>query len=171
MASGTFSTTTNMAGFLALSSGGSWSTTTDIVNNRSVMSVSFSVAKRSGFSTTFGTGTWGINIDGTNYSVTKSVSVGAGQTVAIHSVSGVVITHNANNGTKSVAISISGGIPGTSWTTTTGSTTAVLDDYMVSAGNIWNGTSFTKGVPYMWNGSAFVRCLPRIWNGTSWVGP
>jgi hypothetical protein len=117
------------------------------------MSVSFSVAKRSGFSTTFGNGTWGINIGGTNYPVSKNVSVGAGQTVLIHSVSGVVIGHNTN-GSRSVSISISGGIPGTSWTTTTGSTTAVLDDYdrrpvfsdSTLASTAIRGNSYSDGV-------------------------
>jgi predicted hotdog family 3-hydroxylacyl-ACP dehydratase len=154
MASGTFSTTTNMAGFLALANGGSWSTTTNAAANTSTMSVSFAVTKRSGFSRTFGTGTWGINVDGTNYSsgaVFRSVS--AGEIVTIHSVSGIVIGHNTN-GSRSVSISISGGIGGTSWTTTTGSTTAVLDDYdrrpvfsdSTLASPATRGTAYSDGV-------------------------
>jgi hypothetical protein len=118
------------------------------------MSVSFSVAKRTGFSTTFGNGTWGININGTNYSsgvVNRSVAAGA--TVLIHSVSGVVIDHDAN-GAKSVSISISGSIPSTSWTSTTGSTTAVLDDYdrrpvfsdSTLASSAIRGNSYSDGV-------------------------
>jgi hypothetical protein len=129
MASGTFSTTTNMAGFLELPAGGSWSTTTDAANNRSFLSVSFSVAKRTGFSTTFGNGSWTIFVEGVAYpSGTVNRSVGPGQTVLIHSISGVEIPH-LSTGVRNLAISISGGIPATSWSTTTGSTTAVLDDY------------------------------------------
>jgi hypothetical protein len=150
MASGTFSTTTTMAGFLALPSGGSWSTTTDAANNRSIMSVSFSVAKRTGFSTTFGNGSWTIFVDGVPYpSGTVNRSVGPGQTVLIHSISGVEIGHNTN-GSKSVNISISGSIPSTSWTSTTGSTTAVLDDYNRSptwTDNSVNDTA-TRGTAY-----------------------
>jgi hypothetical protein len=91
------------------------------------MSVSFYVTKKAGFSGTFGTGTWGIIVDGIDYPTTYNISVPTNSTVLVHSVSGILITHNPN-GTRSVGISVYGSIPSTSWTSTSGSTTAVLED-------------------------------------------
>jgi hypothetical protein len=45
-----------------------------------------------------------------------------------------------------------------------------LTDYDISTGNIWNGTNFVKGFPYIWNGTTFARALPLVWNGTTWKG-
>jgi len=45
-----------------------------------------------------------------------------------------------------------------------------LTDYERNTGNIWNGTTFVKGVPYMWNGTAFVSVVPKLWNGSSFIG-
>jgi hypothetical protein len=45
-----------------------------------------------------------------------------------------------------------------------------LTDYERNTGNIWNGTTFVKGVPYMWNGTAFVVVVPKLWNGSSFIG-
>jgi hypothetical protein len=127
MASGNFVISTNMSGSVTQTNG-YWSSTPNYSNNTSTMSVEYYVTKASGFGSTFGSGTFGIKVDGTNYSVSKSLTIPAGpSTTLVHSVSGIVITHNPN-GTRSVAISVSGGIPGTSWTTTSGSTTAVLED-------------------------------------------
>jgi hypothetical protein len=126
MASGNFVISATFAGSVTQTNG-YWSSTPNYSNNTSTMSVSFYVTKAAGFSTTFGNGTWGINVDGTNYPTSYNISVPASSTVLVHSVSGIVITHNPN-GTRSVGISVSGSIPSTSWTSTTGSTTAVLED-------------------------------------------
>lgn len=126
MASGDFVVSSTMAGSLTQTNG-YWSSTPNYGNNTSTMSVSFYVTKRSGFSGTFGTGTWGIIVDGVDYQTTYNISVPTNSTVLVHSVSGIVITHDPN-GTRSVGISIYGSIPSTSWTSTSGSTTAVLED-------------------------------------------
>jgi hypothetical protein len=126
MASGNFVISATFAGSVTQTNG-YWSSTPNYSNNTSTMSVSFYVTKAAGFSTTFGNGTWGINVDGTNYPTSYNISVPASSTVLVHSVSGIVITHNPN-GTRSVGISVSGSIPSTSWTSTSGSTTAVLED-------------------------------------------
>jgi hypothetical protein len=150
MASGDFVISTNMAGSVTQTNG-YWSSTPNYSNNTSTISASFYVTKGSG-STTFGPGTWGISVDGTNYSTSYTGSFPVGTTL-VHSVSGIVITHNTN-GTRSVAISVSGGIPGSSWTTTTGSTTAVLEDLIpnpvftdstvTATGNV--GTAYSDAV-------------------------
>jgi hypothetical protein len=128
MASGSFSISATFAGSVTLATGGQWSTTTNAAQNTSTLVASYSVRKASGFTTTGGTGTFGITVDGIRYQVTKSVSVPGNTTVLIYTTPSIPIAHNAN-GTRSVAISVFGSIPGTTWTSTTGSTTAVLDDY------------------------------------------
>jgi hypothetical protein len=128
MASGNFVISTNMAGSVTQTNG-YWSTTTDAANNRSFLTAQYFVTKASGFSSTFGTGTFGINVDGVAYQQTKSITIPAGpSTTLVYTTPTITINHNSN-GSRSVPISVFGGIPNTSWTTTTGSTTAVLDDY------------------------------------------
>jgi hypothetical protein len=128
MASGTFSISATFAGSVTLPTGGVWSTTTDAPNNRSFLTAQYSVRKDSGFTSTGGTGTFGINVDGVAYQTTKSITIPGGTTVLVYTTPTITINHNTN-GTKSVAISVFGSIPTTTWTSTTGSTTAVLDDY------------------------------------------
>jgi hypothetical protein len=152
MASGDFVVSSTMAGSLTQTNG-YWSSTPNYGNNTSTMSVSFYVTKRSGFSTTFGAGTWGIIVDGVDYQTSYTISVPGNSTVLVHSVSGILITHNPN-GTRSVNISIYGNIPATSWTSTSGSTTAVLEDTLpnpvftdatlASPANV--GTAYSDGV-------------------------
>lgn len=50
------------------------------------------------------------------------------------------------------------------------SVSLALTDYERNTGNIWNGTTFVKGVPYMWNGTAFVSVVPKLWNGSNFIG-
>jgi hypothetical protein len=152
MASGNFVISATFAGSVTQTNG-YWSSTPNYGNNTSTMSVSFYVTKASGFSTTFGAGTWGIIVDGVDYQTSYTISVPGGSTVLVHSVSGIVITHNPN-GTRSVGISVYGSIPATSWTSTSGSTTAVLEDTLpdpvftdstvVATGNV--GTAYSDAV-------------------------
>jgi hypothetical protein len=83
--------------------------------------------------------------------------------------SSIWIPHTANGSkTGSVTVNVSffnsfipnGGV----------SVSLALTDYELSTGNIWNGTTFVKGVPYMWNGTAWIPTAPRMWNGSAWVG-
>jgi len=131
MASGNFVISTNMAGSVTQTNG-YWSTTQDAANNRSFLTAQYFVTKASGFSSTFGTGTFGINVDGVPYQETKSITIPAGpSTTLVYTTTTITINHNSD-GSRSVPISVFGGIPNTSWTTTTGSTTAVLDKYNVT---------------------------------------
>jgi hypothetical protein len=152
MASGNFVISATFAGSVTQTNG-YWSSTPNYSNNTSTISVEFYVTKASGFSTTFGNGTWGINVDGTNYPVDRNISVPANSTVFVHSVSGIVINHNAN-GTRSVGISVSGSIPATTWTSTTGSTTADLEDLIPDP--VWQtGTTLSAAT----RGSAVSRTV------------
>lgn len=153
MASGNFVISTNMSGSVTQTNG-YWSSTPNYSNNTSTIQAQYYVTKASGFSSTFGTGTFGINVDGVAYQETKSFTVPAGpSTTLVYTTPVITITHNAN-GTRSVPISVFGGISGTSWTTTTGSTTAVLEDTLpdpvftdetiVSTASV--GTAYSDGV-------------------------
>jgi hypothetical protein len=125
MASGTFAVAVNGAGMSGL---GYWSTTDDSANNRTLVSSYFNVSKAAGFSPTFGNGSWSITIAGNTHTVSQYFTIAASETKTVMSHSFYVA--HAANGTGSAAISVSGGISGTSWTTTTGSTTLTLTDYV-----------------------------------------
>jgi hypothetical protein len=157
MPSGSFQVSTNGTGFVVLPAGGYWSTTDDAANNRSLVYVQFSVAKNSASSATFGNGTWGININGTNYPVSKNITIPgntASSPVLVHSAS-VYIGHNTDGSRANISASVSGGIPGTSWTTTTGSTSSIsFTDYNRSptwidadaSGSVLRGDFFSNSV-------------------------
>jgi hypothetical protein len=156
MPSGYFQVSTNGTGFVVLPSGGYWSTTDDAANNRSLVYVQFSVAKNSASSATFGNGTWGININGTNYPVSKYMSIPgntASSPVLVHSAS-VYIGHNTDGSLGNISASVSGGIPGTSWTTTTGSASISFTDYnrwpswidADASGSVLRGDYFSNSV-------------------------
>ena len=147
MASGTFAVAVNG---IALTANGYWSSTPNAGANSSTLTAYFTVTKSSG--TTFGNGTWTIFIDGTPYSTSYNFTITGPSTKTVHTVT-LGISHNSN-GSRSVGISVSGGIPGTSWTTTSGSTTAVLEDFDRSPtwidssvnGTATRGTAYSDGV-------------------------
>jgi hypothetical protein len=138
MASGNFVISATFAGSVTKTNG-YWTSTPDAANNRSFLTVEYYVTKGAG-TTTFGTGTFGIVVDGVTYQVTKSISVPANSTVLVHTTPTITINHNPN-GSRSVGISVFGSIPGTTWTSTSGSTTAVLDTYNVTPPPTWSTTS------------------------------
>lgn len=105
-----------------------WSSTPNPTTNKSDITVTFQLYKsNASSSTTYGTGSWTLNINGVAYSFSKYLSIPANNTYVTaytKTVSG--IDHNTD-GSKSVAISVTGGISGTSYTTTTLSGSATLD--------------------------------------------
>jgi hypothetical protein len=140
MASGNFVISTTMSGSVTQTNG-YWTTTQDAANNRSFLTAQYFVTKASGFSSTFGTGTFGIVVDGITYQETKSITIPAGpSTTLVYTTPTITINHNAD-GSRSVGISVLGYIPGTTWTSTSGSTTAVLDKYNVTPPPVWSTTS------------------------------
>lgn len=122
MPSGTFDVSNNSAG---LETEIRWSTSDDSANNRSTLTAEL-WARRSS-STTFGTGSWTITIDGTAYGRSGTVSIGT--TFVRVATASKLITHNPD-GSRQAGISVSGGIPGTSWSSTSGSATVTLTNYV-----------------------------------------
>jgi hypothetical protein len=140
MASGNFVISTTMSGSVTQTNG-FWSTTQDAANNRSFLTAQYFVTKAAGFSSTFGTGTFGIVVDGITYQERKSITIPAGpSTTLVFTTPTITINHNSD-GSRSVGISVFGSIPGTTWTSTSGSTTAVLDKYNVTPPPTWSTTS------------------------------
>jgi hypothetical protein len=151
MPSGSFSLTDNSA-FVVPSL--SWFTSDNAGANQSTLTVVFN-AYTTGTQNTFGTFSGGITIDGLRYAISGQrtiVTGGAGVVTEIGRASRD-ITHNSD-GSRSVAVSADGGIPGTSWTTTSGGGTAVLTDYNRSPtwidnsvdGTATRGTAYSDGV-------------------------
>jgi hypothetical protein len=126
MPSGSFPLTDNSAFVVCYLD---WFTSDDPANNQSTLTVVFN-AYTTGTSPTFGTFSGGITIDGTRYAISGSRTVATGGSTVVTEIgrASPVITHNSN-GERSVAISADGGIPGTSWTTTSGGGTAPLTNY------------------------------------------
>ena len=105
-----------------------WSSTPNTTANTSDITVTFQLHKSSASSsTTYGTGSWILNINGVEYKFNKYLSIPANNTyITAYTQTVKGIAHNTD-GTKSVSISVTGGISGTSYTTTTISGTATLD--------------------------------------------
>lgn len=100
--------------------------------NYTDVSATYYAHKNSGYSTTYGTFSGYITIDGTQTSWSGSVSVGANSTVAIMSASKRVY-HNAD-GSKTLTMSADGSVGGTSWTTGYGDTSVGLTDFSFPPG-------------------------------------
>lgn len=101
-----------------------WWTADDPGNNGSRVYVQL-IARRNS-STTFGNGSWTLYVDGAGQTTSGQRSIGTGDVV--------VAEHNwyighDGNGYKAVDISVSGGMPGTSWTSTSGGGRVELTNY------------------------------------------
>ena len=140
-----------------------WTRTSySVANNTSTVTVSLSYKKRDD-STTYGTGSWKLTINGTAYTGSSYVEITDSGYKTVFSKT-VTIKHNAD-GTKSFAINASGSyIPGTSFTNTKCSGTAVLDT-IAQASTI----SVTNSVPV--GGTATVTITAKsssFWHKVTW---
>jgi hypothetical protein len=106
-----------------------WSASVNTSNNTATVTAVFK-AYTTGTQNTFGNFSGGITIAGNRLPVTVNpltiVTGGSGvvTTIGSHSVSGLALN---TNGSGSWTVSADGGIPGTSWTATSGSGTASVD--------------------------------------------
>ena len=123
MASGSIAASTNNQ---YISAQINWSSTSNgsAANSSNVYAELRVWRNNTGFTTT-GTGTWTITINGVAHTITESKTFTYNSNTLV--VSNTVVVAHDPNGTKAITISVSGGIPGTSYTTTTGSGTATLD--------------------------------------------
>ncbi len=142
MASGSFTGTTSNNYITARVL---WTSTSKPEVNKSDITVTLQVKKSSASSgTTYGTGAWTVLINGTTYNFSATVSIPPNNTyVTIYTKTVKDIEHNPD-GTKSVLLGWTGGIAGTSYTTTNVPNTAVTLDAIPRASTI-SSFGFTNG--------------------------
>ena len=97
-----------------------WSSTAkDATTNKSDVTVTLQVKKSSSASgATSGTGAWTVLIDGKTYNFSATIRIPADDTYVTVYTKTVTIDHNLD-GTKSISLGWTGGIPGTTYTSTT----------------------------------------------------
>ena len=102
-----------------------WKATQSITGNYSTVTATLYYSRTNSGYGTYGTGTFGITINGSTETVTKEITIGYNSnTLAVtHSVK---VNHN-DDGSKQITISGSGSISGTTFTSTTISSTVTLD--------------------------------------------
>lgn len=105
----------------------SWSSTSNVSTNKSQLTVRFQLKKSSkSSSSTYGTGSWTMTINGTSYSFSDVITIPTNDTYQTIYSKTVTISHN-DDGSKSVTIKVTGGIPDTTYTSTSLNGTAKLD--------------------------------------------
>lgn len=148
-----------------------WSATQSVSGNYSTVKATLYYSRTNTGYTTYGTGTFKLVINGNSNSVTKKVEITYNSnTVAVtHTVQ---VGHNAD-GTKSITISATGGIPGTSFSSTSISSTVTLDTIprattpTLSASSADMGASVTINMPRA--SSSFTHDLAYKLGSGSWV--
>ena len=123
MASGTINGTTNNQYIDAKIE---WSSTPDSAANKSTVTAALYYRRNNTGYTTYGTGTFRIWINGSGSSATKEISIGTSWVKVIETTQ--TVSHNID-GSKSVTISASGGISGTTLSSTSCSATVKLDTF------------------------------------------
>lgn len=140
MASGSFNVTTNnsnIAGKVV------WNSTSNIEGNYSLVSATLYLSRTNSGYTTSGNGTWSMNINGDSTSVSKQVSLTYNSNTTIISRSNFRVDHNGD-GSKQCTISVTGGIPDTSYSATYGSSNVSLDT-IPRASDVVTFNNFTIG--------------------------
>ena len=101
-----------------------WSSTTNIANNTSTVTAALYYRRNNTGYTTYGTGKFGIRINGVWFYEEKTLNIGTSWVKAVENTQ--TVTH-LSDGTQSINISASGSISGTTLTSTSCSGTAKLD--------------------------------------------
>lgn len=123
-----------------------WSSTANIASNTSDVTVTFQLCKSSASTApTYGTGSWTLNINGTAYTINKAITISNNNTfVTVYTKTVDGIKHQ-DDGSKSIDISVTGGISGTSYTSTNCSGTATLDTIARASVPTLSAYTFTIG--------------------------
>jgi len=139
LAKGSFGVTTNNQ---YISGRVEWSSTTDIAGNYSKVKATLYLSRTNTGYRTYGSGSFTLNIGG-------STKTNSGNFEFTYNSNTVCVTHEAtiyhnDDGKKNITISVSGGLPGTSFTSTSGSKEITLDT-IPRASSISSGISWTAG--------------------------
>lgn len=123
-----------------------WSAKVVDVNKSTVTAALYYKRNNAGY-TTSGTGTFGITINGVNF-VASNKSITIGESSWVKAVEGTVTVTHGTDGTKSITISATGALPGTSLTSTNVSGTAKLDTLLAatSIDSVSCSTGYFNGV-------------------------
>lgn len=165
-----------------------WSSTSDTVNNRSTVTATLAYAKSSSSTgSTWGTGTFSITIDGSSKSFTLPVTINPNDTWVTIGSHSVTVAHNSD-GSRSVAISASGGISGLTFSSTNCSATVILDKIPRATTPTFGATTQTIGssmtinlpaadstfhhtVLYSWGPTTNVTIATKAQRSVAWTIP
>lgn len=148
-----------------------WSSSANTSANQSTVTAALYYKRNNTGYTTSGTGTFSITINGTKASATKTITITESAWVKVVENT-VAVSHNSD-GSKSITISASGGLPDTSLASTNVSGTATLDtiprastiDSVTCATKYFSGTMTYKYTPK--SASYYNRCVIALnLNGT-----
>ena len=148
-----------------------WSATQSLTGNYSTVTATLYYSRTNSGYTTKGTGSFSLTINGTKRSASKAVTITKdSNTLAItHKVQ---VTHSAN-GSKSITISATGSISGTSLGSTSISSTVPLDTIprattpTLSASSVNMGSTVTINTPRA--SSSFTHDLAYKFAGSDWI--
>lgn len=142
MASGSFTGSTNNKYIIPRIR---WSSTTNVAANTSTVTAYFDLMKSSSStSATKGTGSWAISINGSSGTVSKQVTLNCNNTYQQIGSRSVTVSHNSD-GSKSIYIRVTGGISGTSYTSTSCGKTVTLDKIPRASGFSISPSSVAAG--------------------------
>lgn len=163
-----------------------WSGTPNTAGNYSTVKATLTYSRTNTGYTTYGTWSGGLTINGNKVTGSKRIEITYNSnTVAITHT--VTVPHNAD-GSKSITISATGGMPDTSMTSTSISKTVTLDTIprattpTVSSSSVNMGSavtinlprassSFTHDLSYSFTGAAFVTIKTGAGTSYSWTTP
>lgn len=141
MASGTINGSTNNQ-YMAVRI--TWSASTNVAGNYSLVTMHLQYRRTNGY-TTHGTVAGYININGQTGNYSKSVSIGSGW---VEVASGTIHVNHNSDGTKKCYIGATGGISGTSFTSTSCQQTVSLDTIPRASGMALSASSVDAGVAF-----------------------
>ena len=185
MASGYFTGTT---GNKYITARITWSSTPDTVNNRSTVTATLAYAKSSSSTgSTYGTGEFAITINGSTKSFSTAITINPNDTWVTVGSHSVVVQHNSD-GSKSIGISATGGIPGLTFNSTNCSATVILDKIPRATVPTFGATTQTIGssmtillnaadssfhhtVSYSWGPSTTGTIATKAQTSVSWTPP
>lgn len=121
-----------------------WSSKLDAPKNSSTVTVSLYYRRTNSGYVTYGDGTFLVNVNGKEIRTTKLLKITTGDW--IYAVGGTVTVSHDDDGRKTITISASGSIPGTTLTSTSLSGTAMLDP-VPRASTITSAPDMTLGEP------------------------
>lgn len=185
MASGSFTGTTGNKYIKALIE---WSSTPNIANNQSTVTATLYYAKSSrATAATYGTLSCKLTIEGSAQSFSKRITLNPNDAWVMIGSHTVTVDHTSD-GSKSIAISAAGGIPGLTFSTTNCSATVILDKiprasvpaFTAAEFNIGGSmgivlypadTTFRHNITYTWGASKSGTIGTNIADRVNWTIP